>query len=91
MAADIQGAYLNAPFHEKVYTVCGAELGEHAGKIGVIKLALYGLKSSGFAWSSHLAETLCSLDLSMCFADSDEWFKPATSLDGTEYYEYVLV
>jgi hypothetical protein len=58
MAADIQGAYLNAPCREKVYTICGHEFGEHVGKVAVVKLALYGLKSSGFAWRSHLAETL---------------------------------
>jgi Reverse transcriptase (RNA-dependent DNA polymerase) len=91
MAADIQGAYLKAPCCEKVYTVCGAEFGEHAGKMWVIKLALYALKSSRFALQSHLAETLCSLDFSMCYADNDVWFKPATKLDGTEFYEYVLV
>jgi Reverse transcriptase (RNA-dependent DNA polymerase) len=27
MAADVQGAYLNAKCHEKVYTVCGPEFG----------------------------------------------------------------
>jgi hypothetical protein len=27
MAADIQGAYLNAPSREKVYTICGPEFG----------------------------------------------------------------
>jgi hypothetical protein len=82
---------LNAPCWEKVYTVCGAEFGEHSRIIGVIKLALYGLKSSGLAWRSHLAETLRSLDFSMCYTENEMWFKPATKLDGTEYYQYVLV
>jgi hypothetical protein len=71
MAADIQGAYLNAPCREKVYTICGPEIGEHVGKVAVIKLALYGLKSSGFTSRSHLAETLRSMDFSMCYADND--------------------
>jgi Reverse transcriptase (RNA-dependent DNA polymerase) len=57
LTADVQGAYLNAPCREKVYTVCGPEFGIHRGRIAVIRLALYGLKSSGFAWRSHLAET----------------------------------
>ena len=91
MAADIQGAYLNAPCREKVYTVCGSEFGEHVGKVGVIKLALYALKSSGFAWRSHLAETLRSMDFSMCYADNDVWYRPAVNADQQEYYEYVLV
>jgi hypothetical protein len=44
-----QGAYLNAPCREKVYTICRTEFGEHVVKVAVIKLALYRLKSSGFA------------------------------------------
>jgi Reverse transcriptase (RNA-dependent DNA polymerase) len=91
IAADVQGAYLNAPCCEKVYTVCGQEFGEYGGRIGVITLALYGLKSSGFAWRSHLAETLRELDFTMCYADNDVWLKPAVKSDGTEYYEYILV
>jgi Reverse transcriptase (RNA-dependent DNA polymerase) len=88
---DVQGAYLNAPCREKVYIVCGPEFGESAGRIAVIVKALYGLKSSGFAWRSHLAETLSSLGFTMCVADNDVWMRAATRKDGTEYYEYVLV
>jgi Reverse transcriptase (RNA-dependent DNA polymerase) len=59
MTADIQGAYLNAPFHVKVYTICGREFGiEHVGKIAVIVKALYGLKTSAYAWREHLSQTL---------------------------------
>jgi hypothetical protein len=61
------------------------------GKVAVIKLALYGLKASGFAWRSHLAETLRSMDFSMCYADNDVWYRPATKADKQEYYKYVLV
>jgi hypothetical protein len=35
MAANIQGAYLNVPCREKVYTVCGAEFGEHGERLGL--------------------------------------------------------
>jgi hypothetical protein len=91
MAADIQCAYLNAPCREKVYTVCGPEFGEYAGRIGIVEKALYGLKSSGFAWRSHLAETLTKLGFVMCVADNNVWMRAATRQDGTEYYEYVLV
>lgn len=92
LAGDVQGAYLNAPCREKIYTVCGPEFGAHlVGRIAVIRLALYGLKSSGFAWRSHLAETLRSCDFTMCYADNDVWMRPAEKADGTKYYEYVLV
>ena len=46
-ACDIQNAYLNAPCHEKVYTIVGKEFGSDAGKVMIIKRALYGLHSSG--------------------------------------------
>lgn len=66
---DVQGAYLNAPCREKLYTICGPEFGEFAGWIAIVVKALYGLKSSGFAWRSHLAETLSLLGFTMCVAD----------------------
>ena len=44
LSADVQGAYLNAPCKEKVYTICGYEFGEYAGRVGVIVKALYGLR-----------------------------------------------
>lgn len=91
LAGDVQGAYLNAPCREKIYTVCGPEFGEFCGRIAVIRLALYGLKSSGFAWRSHLAETLRSCEFTMCYADNDVWMRPAVKADGTKYYEYILV
>ena len=49
------------------------------------------MKSSGFAWRAHLAETLTSLGFTMCVADNDVWMRAATRPDGSEYYEYVLV
>jgi Reverse transcriptase (RNA-dependent DNA polymerase) len=93
MSADVQGAYLNAPCKEKVYTRCGPEFGpEHIGKIAVVVKALYGLKNSAFAWREHLTHTLeSSLEFSHCLADNDVWMRPATKADGTEYYQYILV
>ncbi len=93
LSADIQGAYLNAPCKEKVYTICGHEFGiENVGRVAVIKMALYGLKTSAFAWREHLSETLCSsLEFKHCYADNDVWLRPATKKDGFEYYEMVLV
>jgi hypothetical protein len=93
LSADIQGAYLNAPCKEKVYTICGPEFGiENIGRVAVIKMALYGLKTSAFAWREHLSETLCgSLEFQHCYADNDVWLRPAVKADGFEYYEMVLV
>ena len=59
VSTDIAGAYLNAPCMEKVYTHCGLEFGaEYVGRIAIISKALYGLKTSAFAWREHLASTL---------------------------------
>jgi Reverse transcriptase (RNA-dependent DNA polymerase) len=92
MSADIQGAYLNAPCKERMHTICGPEFGrELKGRTAIIVKALYGLKTSAYAWRSHLAETLRDLGYESCVADNDVWMRKASKPDGFEYYEYVLV
>jgi Reverse transcriptase (RNA-dependent DNA polymerase) len=93
MSADVQGAYLNAPCKEKVYTRCGPEFGpENIGRVALIVKALYGLKTSAYAWREHLSKTLeGSLDFSHCLADNDVWMRPGEKLDGTKYYQLILV
>ncbi|MGH3054508.1 MAG: reverse transcriptase domain-containing protein, partial [Gaiellaceae bacterium] len=54
---DIGNAYLNAPTSEKVYAYAGPEFGDQQGSLVVIVRALYGLKSAGASWRSHLAST----------------------------------
>ena len=91
LAADIQNAYLNAPTEEKVWFRAGPEWGAHAGKPVLIVRALYGLKSSGQAWRSHLAQTLEQIGFKSSLADPDVWFKPSVKSTGEEYYTYLLV
>ena len=92
LAADIGNAYLNAPVREKIYITCGKEFGPFEGRKAKIVRALYGLKSSGAAWRSHLAEVLRdNLGFTSCKADNDVWYRAATKSDGTRYYEYILV
>jgi Reverse transcriptase (RNA-dependent DNA polymerase) len=58
MSADIQGAYLNSPCKERVYTRCGPEFGpDNVGRVAHIVKALYGLRTSAFASSET---TLCT-------------------------------
>jgi hypothetical protein len=53
LSADISGAYLNANAAKKAYTIAGKEFGEaKEGRVVVIVRALYGLRSSGKAWSN---------------------------------------
>jgi len=92
LACDIGNAYLNATPREKVYTTAGPEFGhELEGRRVIIVRALYGLKSSGAAWRSHLSNTLQHLGYTSSLADPDVWFRPAKKSNGFEYYEYVLV
>ena len=90
LACDIQNAYLTAKCREKIWTVAGPEFGSEQGKIFIIRMALYGLKSSGAAFRSLLAETLHDLQYKPSLADPDVWMRPALAANGFEYYEYVL-
>jgi hypothetical protein len=73
-------------------TICGDEFGvEFKGCIAIIVKAIYGLKTSAFAWRSHLAETLRDLGYTSCFADNDVWMRPNQKPNGFKYYEYVLI
>ena len=58
LACDIQNAYLSADCREKIYTVAGEEFGSEAGCVMIVKKALYGLKSSGAAFKSMLADCI---------------------------------
>jgi hypothetical protein len=61
---------------EKVYTAAGPEFGaELEGKMVLIIKALYGLKFSGAAWWSHLANNLHSLGYISCLADPEVWLR----------------
>ena len=90
LGCDIQNAYISAPCREKIYTVAGREFGSDAGKTMIIVRALYGLKSSGAAFHTMLANTLWDLNYRPTLADPDVWIKPATKANGSKYYEMVL-
>ena len=93
MSADVAGAYLNADCPEKVHIICGPEFGtDFIGRVAIIKKALYGLWSSGFAWRSLCAQTLReNLGFKPCRADNDVWMRPAIKPNGDKYYEYIFV
>jgi hypothetical protein len=90
---DIGNTYLTAPIMEKCYVVAGGEFGlALKGRTLKIVRDLYGLKSSGAAFRSHLASILCeSLDFMACQADPDVWMHRANKADVTPYYKYILV
>ena len=55
----------------------------------IVKMALYGLKSSGAAIRAKLAGVLHDLGYMPTKADPGVWIKPAVKPDGSEYYEIV--
>ena len=71
LACDIQNAYLKAQLRENIWTVSGPEFGSDISKIFIIKIALYGLKSSGADFRSLLVETLHELNYFPSKADPD--------------------
>ena len=76
---------------EKVWTTLGPKFSKDAGKIAVIIRALYGLKSAGAAFRSHLTKCMESLRYQSCKADPDLWLKPEIRPeDGVKYYSYLL-
>ena len=89
-AADIMNAYITAPNKEKIWTTLGKEFSEDAGKKALVVRALYGLKSAGAAFCSHLASCMHELDYKSCPADPDLWMKEQTRSDGSIYYAYIL-
>ena len=90
LACDIKNGYLTAQFRENIWTVAGPEFGSDIGKIFIINMALYGLKSSGAAFHSLLVETLHELNYVPSKANPDVDMRPAVKPNGFEYYEYVL-
>ena len=91
MAADCEGAYLNAPPGEAAYTQCGPEFGEYKDRWAIIERALYGLASSANSWRNTISSLIERLGYKMCRADNDVWMRPAVNAAGEKIWEYVLV
>ena len=56
----------------------------------IIARALYGIKRSGTAWRSKLAETLMSIGYKSSEPDDDVWMKRYVNTNGDLYYNYML-
>ena len=91
LSTDIQGAYLYAHPRERAYFVAGDEFGPDKGCTVLIVRALYGMKSSGAAFRSKLAEDLREFGYFNSLGDPDVWMRPRKDKNGNKYYEYVLV
>ena len=70
LTADIHNAYLTAPTTESFYIVCGPEFrSENIGKKAIVERALYGMKSAGRDFRSHLCDCMSHLGYTLCKAD----------------------
>ena len=69
----------------------GQEFGEDARKTAVTVRALYGLKSAGAAFRSHLAKCIEFMGYQSYKADPDLWLRSELRSDnGAKYYSYIL-
>lgn len=82
---DIQNAYINAKPRERVYFIAGPEFKGYQGRVVLVVRALYGLKSSGAAFRSHLSEALTELGYKSSLGDADVYLK-----DMGTHYDYVV-
>ena len=64
----------------------GPEIGIDARKTAMIVRALYGLKSAGAAFRSHLAKCIKLLGYNSCNADPDLWLKPEIKPEDVEQH-----
>jgi hypothetical protein len=88
---DVLNTYITAPMTEKVWTVLGPELGIDAGKSAIIVCSLYGLKSAGAAFCTHLASFMRQMGYTSFKADPDLWYKAEIRpVDNFRYYAYIL-
>ena len=56
----------------------------------IVKMVLYGLKSSRVAFRAKLTGVLHDIGYTPSNAYPDVWLRPAVKTDGAEYYEMVL-
>ena len=70
-SGDILNAYTQASFTEKVWTTLGPAFGKDTRKTAVIVRVLYGLKSAGAAFRSHLARCMEFMGYQLCRSDPD--------------------
>ena len=56
----------------------------------IVKMAIYGLKSSGAAFRAKLAGVLHDIGYTPSKSDPDVWIMPSVKPELAEYYEIVL-
>ena len=57
----------------------------------IVKMELYGIKSSGAGFRANLVGVLHDIGYTPSKADPDVWIRPTVKPDGAEHYEMVLL
>ena len=81
LACDIKHAYLSDHCREKIWTIAGPKFRSDTGKLMIVVLALYGLKSSGADFRALLAKILYDIKYTPSKADPDVWIRIAVKPD----------
>ena len=90
--ADILNAYLQAPSSQWDYIICSPEFSvENVGRVALIHGALYGGKSVGKDFRSHLRSCMHHLNFSSCPSDPDIWMGKVQKADSLPCYDYMLL
>ena len=85
LCGDIGNVFVQAQTKEKIYTRYGPEFSDNAGKIALIKRALYGLTTSAKRFHTLLSDFLCTLGFKPLRFDCDVWMRLCDSKDGYDY------
>ena len=89
-SVDIGNSYLTDTCREKIWTRAGPEFVQDEGKVSIIVMALYGLKSSGVTFRALLSERLYDMVFKSSIAYTDAWIRSVTTADGDQYYKFIL-
>ena len=68
----------------------GPEFVNLEGKLLVVEMELYSLKSLGAAFRAFSAEILDDIGFGSSIDDPGVWMRAATNPTGETYYEYIL-
>ena len=90
IAADIENACLLAPFQEMFWMRSGPKFGNLEGKLLVVKMVLYGLKSTVAVFRAFLVEILDDVGFRSSITNPNIWMREDTKPTGEMYYEYTL-
>ena len=91
-AADIRNAYLQTPSSQKEFIICDVEFGlENIRKVSLIHCALYCGKKAGSDFRNHPGSCMRHIDFTYCLANLFVWMRLVKKIDGTSYYEYILL